>query len=781
MAPDAARPLRRATFALLALSAMAVEVAAVDTRPVLQSLGLASAWVAVAAALARLVPLPGDARRKPPGWVFLVVLALMFAPFAAEPLVRKWTGGGYPLELQMVCGLRNAGLGLAACAGWVLCLRTACVVSLFLMLFSAAMTNHPAVLVLLGLYAAVGSGWLVLVYWIGLRAAFVTAERAVTVEVEPTRMRLPWVGLGLLVLAVGGGVALAVVGPKRATAALGELMPTSGGTGDTDPFARYGIGDGPEETAGENAKAAGMVETDKMIEDNKNALIDAVSDMYGPPHKPPKDQERMVAAGLADVIQFHGKLPDNRRPSRDFDTGRKGPKGDRKPGSADARGLFEVEGRTPLHVRAIAYERYDPAAHRWRDGRQPNSKLLEPDGDCWMRLGHLRDADCYGAAERHRLKTADMKDNLVPTPALLTRFRINKVDRPDYYEWDYDGVLALAGRRKTPPGVVVATECRTLDPRRLPETAFGSLGAGPSVLVEVPDAFRPEVTRIARAWAGDRPRGWPQIEAVLAKLRTEYVHDRDAASPPDHPAPVLWFLLESRRGPDYLFATAATMLIRALDYPARLCLGYYAAPAAYDPETDHTPVRKTDLHFWAEVPLRDGHWLVAEPTPGYEVLAPRRPLSERVLGALAAGAAWAGRNLVIVLVSAGCLLAVVVRRRHLIDAAAVLWWRWFPGPTWRDRVRRAVRLLERRARWAGRPRAPGQTVAAWARCAAPGGADNAHLARLAGLSEWAAYAPDVPPPWTADEVVAVCRAALDAWTLRRFRAAHSPNNAGDRP
>ena len=45
-------------------------------------------------------------------------------------------------------------------------------------------------------------------------------------------------------------------------------MPTSGGTGDYDPFARYGVGDGPEETAGDNAQAAGMVETDKMIEDN---------------------------------------------------------------------------------------------------------------------------------------------------------------------------------------------------------------------------------------------------------------------------------------------------------------------------------------------------------------------------------------------------------------------------------------------------------------------------------------------------------------------------------
>ena len=224
------------------------------------------------------------------------------------------------------------------------------------MLFSAAMTNHPAVLVLLGVYAVFGSAWLVLLYWTGLRAAFVSSERAVAVEVEPGRMKLPWVGLCLLVLAVGGGVALAVLGPKRATAALGELVPTSGGTGDTDPFARSGIGAGPEETAGDNAKAAGMVETDKAIEDNKHSLIDSVSDMYGPPHKPPKDQEKMVAAGQLDVIQIDGKLPENRRPSRDFDTSRKGPKSDKTPDSRLARGVFEIEGRTPLHIRLVAYD-----------------------------------------------------------------------------------------------------------------------------------------------------------------------------------------------------------------------------------------------------------------------------------------------------------------------------------------------------------------------------------------------------------------------------------------
>ncbi|MBO0697044.1 MAG: transglutaminase domain-containing protein [Zavarzinella sp.] len=782
MAPEMPRVVRRVTFLLLALSAGAVEVAAVDTRALRESLGLAAAWVVIAGGVGRFVPVPADPRRKPPLWVFLLLLALAAAPFAVEPLRRKWTGDGYPLELQMVFGLRNVGLGLAACGGWFLCMRLACVVSLFLTLFATAMTNHPAVLVILGLYTATGSAWLLLVYWTGLKAVFVAPEKAVAVEVQPGREGLPWVALCLLALAVGGGLALALIGPKRAAFALGELMPTSGGTGETDPFARYGVGDGPEETAGDDARAAGMVETDKTIEDNKNSLIDAVSDMYGPPHKPPKEQERMVAAGNVDVIQFRGKPPDNRRPSRDFDTSRKGPKGDKKPSSRDARGLFEIEGRTPLHVRLVAYDRYDAANMRWIEARKPGSKLIEAEGGDWMRLGHLKpSADWYREDERHKLKAADMNDNLVPTPALLTRFRINKVDKPDYYEWDYEGVLALAGRKRTPPGVIVTTDCRTLDPSRIPEAAFGRIGQNGGTapeLGDVPDDVRPVIDRLAREWAGDCQRGWPQIEAVVTKLRTDYTFDPSAAAPPEHPAPAVWFLTESRRGPDYLFATAAALLLRSLDYPTRVCLGYYASPDAYDPETAHTPVRKTDLHTWAEVRLQDGHWMVVEPTPGYEVLGPKLPLVERIVRALGAVAAWAWRHVVELVLTVAVLVVVWARRRELLDAIAVRLWRWRPGRTWREQVRRAVRVLERRGRWAGRPRPERQTTPAWLRGVQPKAADqDPDFVRFTRMAEWAAYALDVPPPWSESEVMVVCRRVLDGWPLRRWRDAVIPDPA----
>jgi hypothetical protein len=773
MAPDTTPLLRTATFFLMAIAYAAVEVACDSNgRPSPFGVAFGIGIFAVAILVSRFVP-SAAGQRHFPRWMTLALALLLLAPLVLEPVLRQVTGNGQPLELQMVSGLRALGVGLAAFAAWPLCLRLAGVVSLFLMLFVTAMGDQKPIPWLLAAYAGAGSLWLMLVYSSHTRhvTAAQTGLHAATV-IERVRLRFPWWEIVLLIVLAVAALSLTVIGPKRVSVVLWELMPTSGGTGVTDPFARFGIGDGPEETAGDNARAAGMVETDKMIEDNKNALIDAVSDMYGPPHKPREDQERMVAAGKVDVIQFHGKLPDNRRPSRDFDTSRKGPKSDKKLESQKARAVFEVEGRTPLHIRLVVYETYDATAARWTEARKPASKLIEAEGGDWMRVGHVKQsAGWYLEDERHRLKVADMKANLVPTPALLTRFRIHKVERPDYYEWDYEGVLALAGRKRTPPGVVVSTDCRTLDPQRLPEAAFASVGtAGGSApaLGEVPDAFRPEIDRIAREWAGDKSRGWPQVEAILLKLRSEYTLDRTASAPADHRAPVLWFLTESRCGPDYLFATATALLLRSLGYQTRVCLGYYAAPDAYDPETAHTPVRGSDLHFWPEVLLRDGQWLVVEPTPGYDVLGPRLPWTERAWLALQAVGLWAVRNAFALTAVLLASAAVIGKRRAILDALFVLLWWLFPGRSWRETVFGCLRLIERRCRWQRCGRTHGQTLAAWAASLQRGAPEDVKLAELVRLGEWAAYAPDLPPPLPPEAIRSVCRRVIESWTLNRL-------------
>jgi hypothetical protein len=775
MAPDTSRSVRSLTFFLVVVASAGVEIAAIDTRPVLASLGLAAGWIAAALVGSRFVPTPARPGGLPPFWVFAALMVLSAAPFVIEPLRRRWTGDGYALELQMVFALRNVGLCLAVCSGWLYCRRLAAVVSLFLVLFAAAMTNHPAVMVAVALYTLGGCAWLVLAHWDELRSALAVADNLVELEIRDERAQIPWLGLGVLGIALTAACSLAFVDSGRAALTLGEWLPTSGGTGAADPFARYGVGDGPEETAGENARAAGMVETNRMIEDNANSLIDAVSEMYGPPHRPPKEREQMVAAGKVEIIENHGKLPQNRRPNRDFDTSRKGPNhGKKKPSSRAARAVFEIEGRTPLHVRVVAYEVYDADSACWRESPQPTWRDYDADDGCWMQRTFIGEPGRWlGREERHRFKMAEPIGNLVPTPTMVRRFRIRLVDKPWYYEPQYDGVYVLARRETMPPGIVVSTDCRTVVREQLDASAFPTAikNQRMATLLAVPDGVRSKVERLARSWTEGLERGGPQVEAITSRLRESYILDPDAAPPADHSAPVLWFLDESRRGPDYLFATSACLMLRTLGYPARICLGYYASPDAYDPETTHTPITRADLHVWAETLLEDDDWLVVEATPGYAVIEPRLPWSKVAWNVVLACIVWIQAHAAAIALCAAITVGLWWYRVELLDAAFVLGWTLFPGRSWRDTVRRAVAILERRGRWLGQPRHGRQTVACWldrTLTDLPVGPDAAALREA---TTWAAYAPDEAPPMSADAVRAACRRMLAQCSLPRWRRA----------
>jgi transglutaminase-like putative cysteine protease len=817
MGPELSRLVRRATFALAALASAATEVAAADDRPVPTSLGLAAVWIAVAALLGRLVPPPADGRRNPPRFVTVVLLLLAAAPFAVEPLRRDWAGEGYPLELQLVFALRNLALGLAAFAAWRLCLRLACAASLFLMLFAVSMTDHPAVQTLLGLYSAGGSVWLMLVYWSDLRHFFVASDRAVALEVQPGREHLPWFAVFVVVALTGSALGLLAVGPARAARVLAELLPTSGGTGDYDPHARGGVNDGDDEVAGENARSTGMTPSDTFLDSPLPSLYDNFNDLYGEPFKPRDPDQAVALDGRTGTRESKKPPADNLRPNREFATTRKGPRRPRDPSDRAARAIFEVRGRTPLHVRVTAFDAFDGVA--WREAPfdgNPFPLEKEPNS-CWMGVWEPKTPAVLVRPEPHQFKVTRPSGALVPTPPHLLRFRIGRVNRADFFAWGQEGILRMT-RRKTPEGTVVETESRTVDPRQLGGLHFIACPPGEQApYLALPRGRSREVAELVRRWTAGQPWGWTQVAAVLQRLRADYTLDPAARVPDDCTDPLGHFLLHARRGPDYQFATAAAVLLRILGYQTRLMSGFYVAPDHYDPATRHTPVVPEDLHFWAEVKLPSGDWLVAEATPGYEVLRPEVSLSERLASALLAAAAWGQEN------AAGLALGLVFlgglwwRRRELADAAGVLLWRCFPGRTWRQCVRRALRLLEWRGRCAGQPRRASQTIPAWLRSALnketspekvgvagaesskPRGAlpglrrlssghagrdsingakEETGIARLTSMAEWAAYAQDLEPPWGDDEVRGVCRRVLGDWTLRRWRAAAASRSGG---
>ncbi|MCI0459484.1 MAG: transglutaminase-like domain-containing protein [Gemmataceae bacterium] len=769
MVPERSRLIRQTTLALLVLASTATELAAVESRPLVASLGLATLWAGLAAVLSGVIPLPKGGNGIPPRYVLLLLLGLIAAPFLVEPFTREWTGEGYPLELQMVFALRNLGLGLAACALWPLCLRLACVVSLFLMLFAVTMTDHPAVLALLGLYSATGSIWLMLVYWTGLRRYWAASEAA-SLEVQPDRHSLPWLACLVVIGVVASMLGVVAVGPQRTAQALGEWLPTSGGTGGYDAFARSGINDGDDEVKGDNARSTGMTQSDLFLDSPLPTLYDMFNDTYGEPFKL-KEQEKAIALDAQTRAQEDNKPPaDNLRPNREFPTIRRSPRQPRDPADRAARALFEVQGRTPLHVRVTAFDLFDGVS--WHEAPlNLNTCVLQKElASCWMQVQERTPAPVFAATEAHQFKITSSLGSLVPTPPHLNRFRIGRVDQASFFAWGQDRILRLA-QRQTPSGIVVETACRTVDPQKLLTVEFpsGSNGSRLEYTTLSPN-LHPDVRALAHRWADPQPHGWGQITAVLQRLRAEYVLDPQARVPNDSRDPLAHFLLRVHRGPDYQFAAAATVLLRVLGYPTRLVSGFYVAPDHYDPHTRHTPVVPEDVHFWPEVLLPSGDWLVLEPTPGYEVLGPSLPWSEHVWAALVAVAFWFWQHLALVSLSLVTLAGSWWRRHELLDTLAITWWRWLPGQSWQRCVRRVLWLLERRGRWAGRPRPLAQTFTSWLHAALPPTtACPRELAQLLQMADWAAYAPDLQPPWIEAEVQNVCRRVLDDWTLPRWR------------
>jgi hypothetical protein len=578
----------------------------------------------------------------------------------------------------------------------------------------------------------------------------------------------------MILALLGSTAAAATLGPgRRLAGTLFELLPSSGGTTWYDPASRGGINDGDDEVRGtENAQSIGFVESDIFLDSPQASLYDAFTDLYGEPLKP-REWERAIA------LDFKGKEPDkiaaeNLRAGREFPLVRRQTKPPDPLEDRQADALLYVRGKTPLHLRLAAYDGFDGIT--WHEGEicsQP--AFLENDGDRrWLRP-YKPAPRIFAGTESHQIKVALLQTSPLPIPTHVKRFKFGRVNRPDFFSLTQEEILCLSGR-SIPSSTTIETETYTVDPKLLEQVDFHMpLNHLPPRYFQLPESLDPSVQELARQWAGDRPAGWGQVMAVVDRLRAWGVHDRQARLPSDCRDGVGHFLLKSRRGPDYLFASAAVMLLRSLGYSTRLVSGFYASPDRYDSKTGHTPVPAQDAHFWAEVQLpSSAGWVAIEPTPGYDLMGPALPWTERLLAGLRAVWDWVRGN-AIGLAAAFAIIVGLVRRRHdLFDLVATYCWRLRATGSWRGRVLRTVRLLERRARWAGWPRPPGQTLGRWygATVRTAPAERGKELHGLVQLADRAAYAPESEwGRWAGQEreVQGACRQAVHGWTLARFR------------
>lgn len=651
--------------------------------------------------------LVGDRAHPPAVSPLLVALGLL--PVVAEPIRRMAFGAGMPFELLTLSVLRNVILGLALLSPWKRFHAITLALSLFLVLFSVITSSDPAVRLLAGLFATTAVAWLAASHWDELRQRLTTRQ---------ARSRPRWGGVVVGSLVVAGLLWLSG-GERLARATLRGVLASSGGTGQQDPFSRDGVGDGEMLVAGsERIQSFAPIENAPFVSDHEPSLYDVFDDTYEEQVTRPKDQDRAVGLPpeLSARIQDHLRSRVEKA-NREFSTRRQ--PGGAKAGSgapniaSDA--LFHVAGRVPLHLRLQPYDLFDGTS--WYPQRDPESRppleMTTVDERPWLSLPDRVESRRYlGAAESHALKIVRLDTNVIPAPLNLHGIHIDQVAQADMYRWGPDGLVRL-DRKRLPPLVPIHVLSRTVDAARIGSDLSVYSTLGPAFR-DIPDAADPPaIARLAQDWTRTLPRGWPQVEAVRQRLRSEYQLDPQARPAEDARCPVHEFLFRSRRGPDYQFATAAALLLRSLGYSTRVVSGFYASPARYDSSARHTPVLAGDVHFWTEVNVGGSDWLTMEASPGYEVLGPAPGLWQRVCTTATSMAGLVVRHAILT----GSLLAVAVvaflQRTRLADGIDLLRWRLTRHRPAGGHVLATLRLVERRSRRGGQGRPAGMTAGRW--------------------------------------------------------------------
>ncbi len=146
----------------------------------------------------------------------------------------------------------------------------------------------------------------------------------------------------------------------------------------------------------------------------------------------------------------------------------------------------------------------------------------------------------------------------------------------------------------------------------------------PSYYLQLPDGMAEGLQSHCQAALNNHITSGPfssqaEYELAAAQAVSDYLdalaeYDLTVSPPPDGSDYVLYFLNESHRGYCMHFASAGTLMLRAMGIPARYVSGFTA-----NSKGGSTEVPDSAAHAWVEIYLTGYGWYPVEMTPGYGV------------------------------------------------------------------------------------------------------------------------------------------------------------------
>ncbi|TWT29638.1 transglutaminase domain-containing protein [Blastopirellula retiformator] len=746
---------------LIRLNAILVTLATVALQLSLHrgALGTWWDWLEVAVVLivsllaGRVIIANADPQQTQPtaGAVILLVGALLLHLVIEAALAGFAPALGKTMELQTSLALRNLMIAAAVLAYFPACLRLSLGLSFVLTCFAFIFEIHASITAVCAVYAMIGLWWLIGDYWDRIQGSLPSsAERTV-----PKTAGLAATGLALLFALT----LFCLVDRDQAAIALSGFMPSSGGNQYDSEAAHSGVGDGNDLVAGtEDAMSFGPTESEVFLESQMPSLYDVFNDTYDVPVKSNKKKERQRAVALApDRLQHrHQKVARSEQSGKEFSLVRKRANQQRRQmEDRTTHALLYVKGRVPQHLRTNIYDRIEGnQLIEAADGTDSLLLLSDIDGKPWIDLPCLVNDSDVAYVEESMLKFINLNSPRIPSPSHFSQLHIPDVDRPDFFRWTDDGVLRLDAAR-VPSSTVMRQRFFLVADETLRSDRYSRKFAGSRQAP--PEDSSTRIRELAEIWTAENTPGWEAITSVVDKLRSDFELQRVADVEFEEDA-IEQFLLKTKRGPDYLFAASAALLLRELGYSVRIVSGFYASPDRFVAASGQTPIYTQDAHFWLEV--SDGvNWHTVDPSPGYETLAPPRDFKTLVAEAIWSGLLWCWSQKWTLTLSAMLLVAGWLLRGLLFDGAARVADFWTALCDERRRVLHTLYVIQVREKWLGPQRPKGATLQSWLSQKTIVAGEETLRRQAIALCSWALYGGGSTCPVAKSEVDSLRRFA----------------------
>lgn len=137
--------------------------------------------------------------------------------------------------------------------------------------------------------------------------------------------------------------------------------------------------------------------------------------------------------------------------------------------------------------------------------------------------------------------------------------------------------------------------------------------------LQVPDEYSTRVEQLALDITEGEDSAYDKASAIESWLRENLEYSEQISLPPEDVDFIEHFIFESEQGYCTYYATAMAQMLRMVDVPARVTVGYF--PAAYDEEFNGAIYRDRNAHAWVEVYFPEYGWVDFEPTPSQSTIS----------------------------------------------------------------------------------------------------------------------------------------------------------------